>query len=182
MHNTSTWRNPDPPAQNTVKPQIYKSMVSYQKWFLMSVCLCFIWTPTDFRGCALSPEVVKIGEVAKRWRESVKYCRDENMELVSFSEAQLQRQIYNKIIQAKTDKLQEVWIGMRRSSQTGEWYWLNRDPVNDTNWADGEPGTVNDGQCAIMSLEKDKASHWRDEDCCKAAHPVCYSHPVFFPI
>lgn len=130
----------------------------------------------------MSPEVVKIGEVAAGWQESLKYCRDKNLELVSFPEAQLQRQIYDKIIQAKNDSLQEVWIGMRRSSQNGEWYWLNRDPVNDTNWAKGEPGMVHDGQCAIMSVEKSKGFGWSDEDCCKAAHPVCYSKPVLLPM
>ncbi|XP_044063209.1 IgGFc-binding protein [Siniperca chuatsi] len=136
----------------------------------------------DFRGCALSPEIVKIGEVADGWRESVKYCRDKEMELVSFPNAQLQRHIYDKIIQAKNDTLQEVWIGMRRSAQTGEWYWLNKDPVNDTNWKEGEPGTVHDGQCAIMSLKSSEDFGWGDEDCCKAAHPVCYSRLVLLPM
>lgn len=82
---------------------------------------------------------------------------------------------------AKKDKVQNVWIGMRRSSLTGEWYWLSGKPVNDTNWAEGEPGTVQDGQCAIMSLEHEKDPGWSDEDCCKDARPVCYSSPVFLP-
>ncbi|XP_037640445.1 IgGFc-binding protein-like [Sebastes umbrosus] len=136
----------------------------------------------DFRGCVLSPEVIKIGEVANGWRESLKYCKDQTMELISFPEAQLQRQVSKKIFQANDDSLKEVWIGMRRSSQSGEWYWLNTAPVNDTNWEDGEPGTVHDGQCAIMSLEKDKDFGWSDEDCCKAARPVCYTKPIFLPI
>ncbi|XP_051255314.1 IgGFc-binding protein-like [Dicentrarchus labrax] len=135
----------------------------------------------DFRGCTLSPEVVKIGEVADGWRESLKYCRDNGMDLGSFPEAQLQTQIYSKIMQANNDGVQNVWIGMRRSSLTGEWYWLSGKPVNDTNWAEGEPGTVQDGQCAIMSLEHKKDFGWSDEDCCKDAYPVCYSSPVFFP-
>ncbi|XP_076592633.1 C-type lectin lectoxin-Phi1-like [Chaetodon auriga] len=135
----------------------------------------------DFRGCVVSPEVVKIGEVADGWRESVKYCKDNDLELVSFPEAQLQRLIYEKITQTKNDSLKDVWIGMRRSSQTGDWYWLSRDPVVDTNWAEGEPGTVHDGQCVIMSVKNNKDFGWSDENCCKAAHPVCYSSPALFP-
>lgn len=126
----------------------------------------------------MSPEVVKIGEVAGDWRESLKYCKDNDLELVSFPKTQLQRQIYDKIVQANNDSLQDVWIGMRRSSQTGEWYWLSREPVTDTNWAEGEPGTVHDGQCAIMTLKSGKDFGWSDEDCCKDAYPVCYSSPV----
>ncbi|XP_033497355.1 IgGFc-binding protein-like [Epinephelus lanceolatus] len=141
-----------------------------------------ISTSPDFRGCILSPGVLKIGEVANGWRESLKYCRDNGLELVSFPEAQLQRQLYEKILQAKNSSMQVVWIGLRRSSQSGEWYWLNKAAVSDTNWGEGEPGTVHDGQCAIMSLEKGHDFGWSDEDCCKAAHPVCYKEPVLFPI
>ncbi|KAF3838967.1 hypothetical protein F7725_017684, partial [Dissostichus mawsoni] len=127
----------------------------------------------DFRGCVLSPEIVRIGTKAGGWRESLKNCTDDQLDLVSFPETILQTQINKKVLQANTDNLQEVWIGMRRSSMSGEWYWLN-----DTNWEEREPGTVHDGQCAIMSVED--GFGWRDEDCCKAAHPVCYKEPVVF--
>lgn len=127
----------------------------------------------------MSPEVLKIGEEADGWRESLKYCRDNDLELVSFPGAQLQSHIYNKIMQVKDDSLWHVWFGMRRSSQTGEWYWLNKEQVNETNWGEGEPGTKDDGQCAIMSLESSTRFAWSDEDCCKKAHPVCYKDPVF---
>ncbi|KAK1895524.1 C-type mannose receptor 2 [Dissostichus eleginoides] len=134
----------------------------------------------DFRGCVLSPEIVRIGTKAGGWRESLKICTDDQLDLVSFPETILQTHISKKVLQANTDNLQEVWIGMRRSSMSGEWYWLNGSAVEDTNWEEREPGTVHDGQCAIMSLED--GFGWRDEDCCKAAHPVCYKEPVFFPV
>ncbi|KAK5891646.1 hypothetical protein CesoFtcFv8_012104 [Champsocephalus esox] len=134
----------------------------------------------DFRGCVSSPEIVRIGKKADGWRESLKNCIDDQLDLVSFPETIFQTQISNKVLQANTDNLQEVWIGMRRSSMSGEWYWLNGFAVEDTNWEEGEPGSVDEGQCAIMSLEDGLG--WRDEDCCKAAHPVCYKEPVFFPV
>ncbi|XP_019124146.1 uncharacterized protein LOC109140794 [Larimichthys crocea] len=136
----------------------------------------------DFRGCAMTPEAIKIGEVADGWRESLEYCKGHDMQLVSLPQAQLQIQVANKIMQMKNDTLKEVWIGMRRSSYTGEWYWLNKKPVNDTNWAEDEPGTVHDGQCAIMSLDRTKNFGWSDDDCCKDAHPVCYRSPILFPV
>ncbi|XP_031157308.2 IgGFc-binding protein-like [Sander lucioperca] len=134
----------------------------------------------DFRGCVLSPEVMKIADVSDGWRESLKYCKDKGLELVSFPKAQLQRHIYEKILQLKNDTVQEVWIGMRRSSRSGEWYWLNQQPVNDTNWDEGEPGTVFDGQCVVMSLEKGKDFGWSGKDCCKPAYSICYKEPVLF--
>ncbi|KAK5861636.1 hypothetical protein PBY51_017095 [Eleginops maclovinus] len=134
----------------------------------------------DFRGCVLSPEIVKIGPNAGGWRESLQNCSEDQLDLVSFPDAQLQTQIYEQLRQANKNNLQEVWIGMRRSSMSGEWYWLSDAKVNHSNWEEGEPGTMNDGQCAIMSLAK--GFGWRDEDCCKAAHPVCYKEPVFFPV
>ena len=144
---------------------------------LTSACLCSV---TDFRGCPLTPEVITIGPEASGWRESLQYCKDRDQELISFPEFEFQEQVYKKILQAKSGVL-EAWIGMRRSSQNGEFYWLSEAEVDSTNWAEGEPGTVNDGQCAIMSLKKDKNFGWRGEDCCKAAHPICYSKAIFFP-
>uniref|UniRef100_A0A8D3B827 C-type lectin domain-containing protein n=1 Tax=Scophthalmus maximus TaxID=52904 RepID=A0A8D3B827_SCOMX len=94
--------------------------------------------------------------------------RHNDLQLVSFSRTVNVMQIHKELVQVKNDSMREAWIGMRRSSQTGEWYWLNNDPVTDTNWEEGEPGTEDDGQCAIMSLESGKDFGWRDEDCCKA--------------
>uniref|UniRef100_A0A673ASM9 C-type lectin domain-containing protein n=1 Tax=Sphaeramia orbicularis TaxID=375764 RepID=A0A673ASM9_9TELE len=120
------------------------------------------------RGCALKPEVVEIGPVADGWRESVQYCKNRSLELVSFADAKLQTQIYKTVMKMNSARLQKVWIGMRRSSMTGEWYWVNGDQVKATNWGEGEPGTIQDGQCAIVSLESGQDYGWSDEDCCKS--------------
>lgn len=154
-----------------------KRMIILMRQKSLSVCVCF--SSSDYRGCVLSPEVLKIGEVAGSWRESVKYCEDNHLDMVSFPNTQLQNHIYDKVIQDNNGSLQEVWIGLRRSSQTGEWYWLSQEPFGDTNWAQGEPGTVNDGQCAILSLKHHFG--WSDKDCCDDAHPVCYKSPDFLP-
>lgn len=135
----------------------------------------------DYRGCALTPEEIKIGD-AKSWQESVKYCKDHEMELISLSTADHRKQIHTKINLDKDPNLQTVWIGMRRRSLDGWWYWLNEDPVTETNWAEEEPGTVEEGQCAIMSVERSEDFGWSDEDCCVSARPVCYRPPVLFPV
>ncbi|KAL6109913.1 uncharacterized protein ACO6RY_12954 [Pungitius sinensis] len=134
----------------------------------------------DSRGCALSPDVVKIGEVPVGWRESLKYCQDQDLQLACLPGDHDRRPIHEKILRATNGSLGDVWIGMRRSSQSGEWYWLNGAPVNDTNWGGGEPGVVDEGQCAMMSL--DKSFGWSDRNCCEAARPFCYKGPVLFPL
>ncbi|KAG7232897.1 hypothetical protein INR49_007961 [Caranx melampygus] len=133
----------------------------------------------DVRGCPLTPEVIEIGDVAMGWRESLQYCKEKDLELVSLSDSELWEQIHRKITLTNTNRVQRLWIGLRRSSRTGQWYWLNNDPVTDTNWRKGEPGMVHDGQCTIMSLDKDFM--WSDEDCCKKAYPLCYRDPVLLP-
>ncbi|KAK1895562.1 Ribosomal RNA large subunit methyltransferase K/L [Dissostichus eleginoides] len=47
----------------------------------------------DFRGCVLSPEIVRIGTKADGWRESLKNCTDDQLDLVSFPETILQTPI-----------------------------------------------------------------------------------------
>lgn len=109
------------------------------------------------------------------WPESVQYCQNRSLELVSISSADFQTQIYQKLIQAR---VYQAWIGLRRSSLTGHWYWLNNDPVGDTGWDQNEPGDVDDGQCAIITQTNGLNFTWRDEDCCTSALPVCYKGPV----
>lgn len=140
--------------------------------------LCLTWS--DFRGCLLAPEVVKIGEVASGWQESLQYCQNQQLELISFPRRQHQKQVYNKI-QEKDAGLTDLWIGMRRSSHSGRWYWLSNEPVTETDWAEGEPSMVNEAQCAIMTLKSYNFS-WRDESCCRDAHPVCYKDPILLPM
>lgn len=144
-----------------------------------SVCLCSACS--DFRGCLLVPEVVRVGEVAGGWRESLQYCQNRQLELISLSRRGHWTRVYSKILQDEDAGPTDLWIGMRRSSRSGRWYWLSNDPVTETDWAEGEPGTLNDAQCAMLTR---KSSHfsWRDENCCRNAHPVCYKDPVLLPI
>ncbi|KAM4581002.1 uncharacterized protein PAE49_005664 [Odontesthes bonariensis] len=136
-----------------------------------------IISPTpDFRGCALIPEVVKVHEDAGSWQKSIKTCEQQGLELVSFPNKSLHQQVCDQL-QADDGTAAEVWIGMRRSSYTGEWYWLDDAPVQHTGWGQGEPGELEDGQCVVMSLRRNKGCEWRDEDCCKAVRPLCYKRP-----
>uniref|UniRef100_A0A8C5DQK1 C-type lectin domain-containing protein n=1 Tax=Gouania willdenowi TaxID=441366 RepID=A0A8C5DQK1_GOUWI len=138
-----------------------------------------IFSDTDFRGCVIEPEIIHVGDVANGWRESLQYCREQNMDLICFS-SEKHRLKVNRFISENHSGLKDLWIGMRRSSLTGAWYWVSDCPLVDTSWAEGEPGQVQDGHCVMM--EKDQEFTWRDEACCKAAQPVCNSPVLLFPI
>ncbi|XP_008428855.1 uncharacterized protein LOC103477490 isoform X2 [Poecilia reticulata] len=131
----------------------------------------------DFRGCVLTPEVTMILHEAGSWQESIRSCEDQNLSLISLPSEALQKQTCRNL---RGNDAKQVWIGTRRSSLTGDWYWLNRNGFNDTNWARSEPGDVSEGQCAVMSLEGDCG--WKDRNCCEDARPLCYADPQLLQI
>ncbi|CAL8288255.1 unnamed protein product [Merluccius merluccius] len=136
---------------------------------------------TNLKGCVIIPEVVVMGDALMDWQESIQYCREQDMELASMNGPKL-RHLAPKI-HAKNKTVKEVWIGFRRSSLTGNWYWLSpEDKGVETHWAKGEPGESEEGQCAMMSLDPDKDFGWSDESCCTAAVPLCYKFPILFPL
>lgn len=107
------------------------------------------------------------------------FCRGRDLELISFSSLQLQQQIYQQLHQTSGDQL---WIGLRRSSRTGRWYWLDQDPVSHTDWRGAEPANTQDGQCAMMRRAGGGDFDWRGENCCSAGRPLCYSSAIYFDL
>lgn len=105
------------------------------------------------------------------------FCRGRDLELISFSSLQQQRQIYQQLRQTSGDQL---WIGLRRSSRTGRWYWLDQAPVSHTDWRGAEPGNTQDGQCAMMRRGGGGDFDWSGENCCSAGRPLCYSSGIYF--
>ncbi|XP_014878994.1 uncharacterized protein LOC106940704 [Poecilia latipinna] len=131
----------------------------------------------DFRGCILTPEVTMILHEAESWQESIQSCQKQSLNLISLSSEALQKHTCQNL---RGNDAKQVWIGTRRRSLTGDWYWLNSNGFNDTNWARSEPGDVSEGQCAVMSLEGDCG--WKDRNCCEAARPLCYAAPQVLQI
>jgi len=114
------------------------------------------------------------------WLESIEYCRKQGLNLTSLDGVELQ--LLAPKLHARNATLKEMWIGFRRSSLTGDWYRLSGEEVVETHWGHGEPGTPEEGQCAMMSLDPRKNFVWRDEDCCTPAVPLCYKPPTLFPM
>uniref|UniRef100_A0A3B5PSB5 C-type lectin domain-containing protein n=1 Tax=Xiphophorus maculatus TaxID=8083 RepID=A0A3B5PSB5_XIPMA len=117
-------------------------------------------------------KVTKILQEAESWQESIRSCKNQTLDLISLPSEALQKQTCQNL---RGNDAKQVWIGTRRSSLTGDWYWLDESDFNDTNWAGSEPGDVSEGQCAVMSLEGDGDCGWKDRNCCEDARPLCYA-------
>ncbi|KAK6269364.1 hypothetical protein J4Q44_G00393300 [Coregonus suidteri] len=145
-------------------------------------------TDPDSKGCLLRPEVVSLGDEQGGWPESLKYCQDQGYSLVSLNTEDFLLHVTNKLMesgtqaQGQTQTQGQVWIGLRRSSLTGQWYWLSKAAVSFTHWAKGEPGTPMQGQCTMMTLDPQGNYTWSDKSCCEALPAVCYREPLHFPL
>ncbi|XP_061676930.1 uncharacterized protein LOC133501292 [Syngnathoides biaculeatus] len=137
---------------------------------------------SDYRGCVLLPDVLEFGSEALGWQESVKFCRDRNFHLVSLSSLPLRNHVQAKIRQEYTgdDAPRRAWIGLRRSTLTGAWYWLNKVAVTVSNWVETE--STPRGRCGAINLEPGEDFGWSREDCCQDIHPICYRGPHCFPV
>ncbi|XP_017296403.1 uncharacterized protein LOC108250845 [Kryptolebias marmoratus] len=165
-NNTLIWHN-------SSKMAVY--FVGYEGLAWFGTPAPIISSTPDYRGCLMKPEKLAVLQEAEGWRESLQSCENTGFDLISFSDTRLHEQVCNKLL---PDGEQNLWIGLRRSSKSGDWYWLSGDPVNSTSWDSGEPGEVEEGQCALMSLGT--SCTWRDEDCCNTHRPLCYTEPSFF--
>ncbi|XP_053699524.1 uncharacterized protein LOC128746482 [Synchiropus splendidus] len=132
----------------------------------------------DYRGCIVNPEGFEIGTEPDGWRESVAYCKNKQHELVSFPDAEFRQHLHKRISEEKGRDLQRVWIGMRLRLLSGDFYWLNKEPLTEMDWCEGEP-QYEKGHCVAMNVED---FGWTTEHCCMEANPVCYKEPVLLPI
>lgn len=105
------------------------------------------------------------------------FCKGHELELISFSSLKLQQHIYQRLHQTSGDQL---WIGLRRSSQTGQWYWLDQHLVSHTDWRGAEPENTQDNQCAMMRRKGGEDFNWSGENCCRSGHPLCYKSAIYF--
>ncbi|XP_036420716.1 macrophage mannose receptor 1-like isoform X2 [Colossoma macropomum] len=68
------------------------------------------------------------------WREALRYCRDNHVDLVSVHSEEIQLWVMMVAQKASTE---HVWLGLRHTCTPGFWYWLNVSPICYENWAPG---------------------------------------------
>ncbi|KAK2902717.1 hypothetical protein Q8A67_007430 [Cirrhinus molitorella] len=133
----------------------------------------------DRDGCVADSAYYKTNTTVMTWPESYHYCLNMSYQLSAPSSEKAQKQM--------TDFLQNnggpgyLWIGLRRSLFTSEWYWQKGNDseysVSYTKWADGHPDKPWKALCASMS---NKEFSWKSVPCCTKLRPFCYKEAKYF--
>ncbi|XP_043938367.1 macrophage mannose receptor 1-like [Protopterus annectens] len=105
----------------------------------------------------------------KTFLEATFYCRMFYTDIVSVSYHETQRQVANVASNASDN---EVWIGLRKHQNSGQWIWMNEDPVSYTNW-DKQADSQASGDCVMLT--RDKNFTW-SKSCCSSRYEfICYN-------
>ncbi|XP_060586405.1 uncharacterized protein LOC132742102, partial [Ruditapes philippinarum] len=105
------------------------------------------------------------------------YCQQHQGALVSIHNQTLNQYLV-KTMNSLAVNGQSFWTGLHKSIDSG-FQWIDRSPVQFTNWRKGEPSTRgwagNSENCAEVFLSDGK---WNDEDCNSKRLFVCEKSPV----
>ncbi|TRY83126.1 hypothetical protein DNTS_020645 [Danionella cerebrum] len=93
------------------------------------------------------------------WLESMGYCRQHHVDLVSVDSVEMQRRVGNVVKRASTEK---VWLGLHNFCSMNMWIWLNGEVVCYQNWAPGNGIAPED--CRLEwrkgAMESGEDHHW----------------------
>uniref|UniRef100_A0A3B1JED2 C-type lectin domain-containing protein n=1 Tax=Astyanax mexicanus TaxID=7994 RepID=A0A3B1JED2_ASTMX len=96
-------------------------------------------------------------EEEKTWREALRYCRENHVDLVSVENETIQRWV--KIL-AKT------------ASTDNSWIWSDGIDDSYNNWTPGQPDSLNSEKCVMLrSVDEYK---WHNADCSIQNLFICY--------
>ncbi|XP_024290379.1 macrophage mannose receptor 1 [Oncorhynchus tshawytscha] len=101
-------------------------------------------------------ELVLVSE-NKTWSEALWHCRDQNMELVSAHNQNIQHWVQQRAKKASTPF---VWLGLRYTCTLDFWFWVNGEESCYHNWADGEGYNTMKEQCGNMGAIQRDGGQW----------------------
>ncbi|XP_036824194.1 macrophage mannose receptor 1 isoform X2 [Oncorhynchus mykiss] len=101
-------------------------------------------------------ELVLVSE-NKTWSEALWHCRDQNMELVSAHNQNIQHWVQERAKKASTPS---VWLGLRYTCTLDFWFWVNGEESCYHNWADGEGYNTMKEQCGNMGAIQRDGGQW----------------------
>ncbi|XP_036453263.1 macrophage mannose receptor 1-like [Colossoma macropomum] len=77
----------------------------------------------------------------KTWREALRYCRVNHVDLVSVHTEEIQNWVETAVDYASTAN---VWMGLRHTCTLNIWFWVNGESMCYDNWAPGNGTGVED--------------------------------------
>ncbi|KAJ8354150.1 hypothetical protein SKAU_G00217170 [Synaphobranchus kaupii] len=111
----------------------------------------------DGSKCRAYLGVVNQVQEEKSWADAQEHCWNLNSQLASLNSINFLHYVGRELGEAQQSS---VWVGLRRSLLSGEWRWLNREPMEFSKWGSGEPNSSLITQCAMMSLEPKERLTW----------------------
>ncbi|KAF5898837.1 macrophage mannose receptor 1-like, partial [Clarias magur] len=117
----------------------------------------------------------------KTWREALRFCRQNHVELVSIESEEMQDWVGVVTQNAFSNVTSRVWIGLRHTCALGFWYWVTGETICYQNWApdgapynywnDGEPNGGNNGNNCVELYPN---YTWNDDACAHMKPFVSY--------
>ncbi|XP_036452877.1 lithostathine-1-beta-like [Colossoma macropomum] len=77
----------------------------------------------------------------KTWREALRYCRENHVDLVSVHTEEIQHWVETAVYYASTAN---VWMGLRHTCTLSFWFWVSGVSICYQNWAPGNGTAVED--------------------------------------
>ncbi|XP_043117642.1 IgGFc-binding protein-like [Puntigrus tetrazona] len=136
----------------------------------------------DRDGCvADSAQFITTTDVMT-WPQSHHYCLNISYQLSTPSSEMAQKELTSFL--QNNGSHGYLWIGLRRSLSTLEWYWQKGNDseysVSYTKWADGHPDKPWKALCAAVSQDANKEFSWKSMSCCTKLRPICYKQGKYF--
>ncbi|XP_052003567.1 uncharacterized protein LOC127658358 [Xyrauchen texanus] len=141
-------------------------------------------TQPDPLGCLLHSTGFEIIQTPMTWVESHQNCIFTKGQLIIPNTAEAQMQIANFLDSQEVQE--DLWIGLRRSLFTLDWYWQkgNVSIYNSsyTHWGNGEPGDHLKGMCVSIFPNSIIDYPWKSVRCCTKLKSVCYRTAQYFSL
>lgn len=94
------------------------------------------------------------------WEKAEEYCESLGGHLATITSAEENDYVYNLL---KTN-YDSAYIGLTDSKEEGVWEWVTGEPVEYTNWADGEPNNERGIENYAMFYYRHEDGRWNDGD------------------
>ncbi|XP_058865369.1 macrophage mannose receptor 1-like isoform X1 [Acipenser ruthenus] len=99
---------------------------------------------------------------------ALSYCRQYHTDLVSITS----KDVFLDIEQLTTKNTeQDHWIGLRKNTSTGSWFWENGETFNYTYWKSDEPKNE---LCTILKTNGNDFENWIVNNCDNQKSFICY--------
>ena len=96
---------------------------------------------------------------ADSWESAKDYCEQLGGHLVVINSAKENEAVWNYV---NSKGYESVYLGLSDTEEEGNWKWVNGDPVEYTNWKEGEPNAYTDAENYAEYAFDVEGGYWND--------------------